>query len=141
MEIKKFKEKLIAFDLLNDVVNATDMAKVYNKKPADFLRLKETKAFIDALKSDMNEIHITYETVKGRHSDGRSQGTWMGELLAIKFAAWLDPNFELFIYKVFQNELKTAIDNLVNKNKRQQLELDYFWDKEDNTDLYGDMTE
>lgn len=134
MEIKKFENSLIAFDLNNDRVNATDMAKAYNKRPTDFLRLKETKAFIDALISDVSENHFTYETVKGQHSDGRSQGTWMGEILALKFAAWLDPNFELFVFKTFRGVLK-------EKLKSQQYQLDYFWDKQDNNDLYGNMTE
>jgi hypothetical protein len=136
MEIQKFKDQLIAFDCNTNTINATDMAKAYDKKPADFLRLESTKAFIEALENDMSENHITFISVKGRHSDGRTQGTWMGELLALKFASWLNPEFELFIFKTFRSVLYDLINEERAKNLKQQRELDYFWDKEDQSDLY-----
>lgn len=132
MEIKKFKEKLIAFDVENDQVNATDLLKAYNesklpnqsnKMIADYLRLKSTKEYKEVLESDMG-IPIL-KVNKG----GINQGTWMHRLLAYDFAAWLSAKFRLFVFKVF--------DQAINeKLKNQQRQLDYFWDKSDQKDLY-----
>lgn len=133
MEIKRFEDQLIAFDFDKEMVNATDMARLYNKKPADFLRLDTTQNFIKELKSDVSQTHIKdnqiVTTIKGRFSDGRMQGTWMNEILALKFAAWLNPKFEVFIYRTFRNVLN-------EKFKYQQYQLDRLWDKEDQKDLY-----
>lgn len=134
MEIKKFNKQLIAFDFNDKMVNATDMAKKYNKRAIDFLKLKQTGEFIEALNNDVipnnNVINQIVKTYKGGNVAKVKQGTWMCELLAIKFAAWLDPNFEIFIYKTFQDVIK-------NKLKQQQYQLDYFWDKSDQKDLYS----
>jgi hypothetical protein len=133
MNIEKFNSSLIAFDFDNEMVNATDMAKNYAKRPVDFLKLESTEAFIKALKSDVSQNNNTnFEpviTVKGNYSDGRSQGTWMCKLLAYKFASWLEPEFEVFVYRTFENVINERLKN-------QQRQLDYFWDKEDIKDIY-----
>ena len=48
MEIKKFENELIAFDFDKEMVNATDMAKKFNKRPIDFLK-KSNLLFFDGL--------------------------------------------------------------------------------------------
>lgn len=57
----------------------------------------------------------------------------MCEKLALDFASWLDFEINDFIYDTF-------LDTLNDKLKTQQSQLDYFWDKEDHQDIYGDMT-
>lgn len=133
MEIKKFENSLIAFDFESEIINANDMSKPFKKRPVDFLKLESTKAFIDTLECEVNKNNITdfkaVTTIKGNYSDGRSQGTWMCRLLALKFAAWLDPRIEIFVYSVFDKYMKEKLEN-------QQRQLDYFWDKSDQKDLY-----
>lgn len=133
MEIKKFENSLIAFDIEGEFVNATDMAKKYKKRPVDFLRLDATKAFIDALESEVCLQHNTdfqsVKVIKGKYSDKREQGTWMHKTLALKFAAWLEPKLEVFIYMTFEKTIKERLEN-------QQRQLDYWWDKSDQNDLY-----
>jgi hypothetical protein len=140
VEIKKFENSLIAFDLDSDMVNATDMARIYKKRPIDFLKLDSTKAFIDALESDVSQNHIDdfqiVTTIKGGRQDGKSQGTWMCKLLAYKFASWLDPKFEVFIYRVFNEVVENFKKEVAEKLENQQRQLDYFWDKSDQNDLY-----
>jgi hypothetical protein len=135
MNIEKFKDKLIAFDFENEMMNATDMLKSYpNKRMNDFLKTEETKNFISAMESDndLNRVTEIQPVIisKGNYSDKRSQGTWMHRILAYKFAAWLDPEFELFVYKVFDKVIKEKLE-------WQQRQLDYFWDKEDQKDIYN----
>ena len=69
-------------------------------------------------------------TVRGGNISKIPQGTWMHKLLAYKFAAWLNPKFELFIYKTFDEIIQ-------NKLRYQQMQLDFFWDKSDQNDLYS----
>ena len=133
MEIKKFENSLIAFDFEKEMVNATDMAKKFGKRPNDFLQIDATKAFIKELESDTTvTCNVDFQavvTVKGGNISKISQGTWMHRLLAYKFAAWLSPKFELFVYKTFDETIQTKLKN-------QQRQLDYFWDREDQKDLY-----
>jgi len=128
MEIKKFNESLIAFDFDNEIVNATDIIKLFpEKRMGDYLRLKSTKEFISVLESDMG---IPVTLVK---QGGLQQGTWMHRLLAYDFAAWLSPEFRLFVYKTFDEVINTRIKYL-------QIQNDRLWDKSDINDTYGDMT-
>ena len=124
MEIKKFENSLIAFDFDNEMVNATDIIKLFpEKRINNFLRNQQTIDFINELEGD---VLISATIVK---QGGVEQGTWMHRLLAFKFAAWLNPKFELFVYKTFDETIQ-------NKLKSQQRQLDYFWDKQDLKDLY-----
>ena len=91
------------------MINATQMAKPYKKRTNDFLRLSQTKAFIEAMEKrygiSRNEILRVVQA-----GDAKLQGTWMNERLALKFAAWLDADFELWVYD-------TIIDLVTNKNE------------------------
>jgi hypothetical protein len=124
MEIKIFENRLIAFDFDNNMINATDMLKNYpNKRMNDFLIRKDVKAFIEVLESK------TGIPVLNKKHGGHGHGTWMHKLLAYKFASYLDPKFEVFVYMAF--------DEFINsKFRNQQRQLDYFWDREDIRDLY-----
>jgi hypothetical protein len=93
------------------------------KKMNNFLRTQQTKDFIKALES------VALKSVTVIKQGGTAQGTWMHKLLAYKFAAWLNPEFELFVYSTFDKFMKEKIEN-------QQRQLDYFWDKSDQKDLY-----
>ena len=73
----------------NVMVNATQMAKAFGTKPADWLRTEQSKRMIDAIaelqkcnSSDL--VQVTY---------GDDGGTWMHEDVALVFAQWLSPSF------------------------------------------------
>lgn len=81
----------------NVFVNASEMARQFNKLPADFLRLKQTEEFINSISTRYGIPHIAIlQTVKGGLNN---QGTWMHEKLALKFASWLNSDFELWVYE------------------------------------------
>lgn len=127
MEIKKFENSLIAFDFESEYINATDMLKAFpEKRMNNFLRLEQTKLFIKSMESD---TLFSASKILVVQKGGINQGTWMHKLLAYKFAAWLNPEFELFVYSVFDKFMKEKFEN-------QQRQLDYFWDKEDRDDIY-----
>lgn len=119
MSIKQFnyEGKPISFEFKdgNKMINATEMAKPFKKRINDFLRLKNTKDYIillDIRYSDSrygnsrNGKRETLRVVQGGSPE--LQGTWMDEKLALKFAAWLSPAFELWVYDRIQELLTTG---------------------------------
>lgn len=99
----------------NKMINATQMAKPFGKPVGNFLRLKETKEYISLLEERYSDVNIAREAlrvVKGGDASEGLQGTWMDEKLALKFAAWLSPRFELWVYDRIQELLTTGETNL-----------------------------
>lgn len=98
----------------NKMVNATHMARPFpGKKVADFLRLKNSKDYITLLEQRYGNSHIApkrevLRVIKGGDASEGLQGTWMDEKLALKFAAWLAPAFELWVYDRIQELLTTG---------------------------------
>lgn len=78
------------------MVNATEMAKPFGKRPAKWLELPTTKAFLQSLcevrKSDITTFVVT---AKG-NSTTFEQGTWLHEDVALEFARWLSPAFAIW---------------------------------------------
>lgn len=82
----------------NLMVNATQMAKIFEKRIDHFLRSDHANAFINALEFTPfggNSVGLKREEII--QTKGQS-GTWMHRILALKFAAWLDPNFEVWVF-------------------------------------------
>lgn len=89
----------------NVMVNATQMAKVFEKRIDHFLKSDHTKEFINAL--EFTPFGGNSEPLKREdiiQTKGQS-GTWMHRILALKFAAWLDPKFEVWVF--------TTIDKII----------------------------
>lgn len=79
------------------MVNATEMAKPFGKLVGDWLRLKTTTEFTEALSTDMQiPISALIQVVKGGNNE---QGTWMHEDVALEFARWLSPAFAIWCNK------------------------------------------
>lgn len=75
------------------MVNATEMIKAFpEKRINNFLRNEQTESFVELLESK------TLKSVLAVNHGGRNPGTWMHQKLALKFAAWLSPDFELWVY-------------------------------------------
>lgn len=80
------------------MVNATQMAKPFGKRPAKWLELPSTKEFLSKLiairKSDTDMV----VTESGGASGGKKGGggTWMHEDVALEFARWLSPEFAIW---------------------------------------------
>lgn len=74
------------------MVNATQMAKAFGKKPQDYLRLESTQEFINEYMVENLVTGNPVTVVQG----GKEQGTWMHEDIALDFARWLSPKFALW---------------------------------------------
>lgn len=121
--IKKFEyeSNVISFEFEdgNNMINATEMAKPFKKLVADFLRLKNTKEYIGILENDRyGNSHIAKKKEILRVVKGGAnldlQGTWMNEKLALKFASWLAPQFEAWVYDRIHELLKTGKTEIEN---------------------------
>jgi len=73
--------------------NATKAAELYGKKPHNWLKLKETRDYIERLCRFLNatQNHII-KTKKGKYNGG----TWLHPRLAVPFARWLDMDFAIW---------------------------------------------
>lgn len=79
------------------MVNATQMAKTFNKRVTKWLELPSTQEFLQTL-SEVRKSGITQlvATRRGNFADKREQGTWMHEDVALEFARWLNPLFAIW---------------------------------------------
>ena len=126
-----YQETQIHFLLQNEgqvMVNATEMAKAFGKRIDVFLKTEPTKAFISVLQftpTGGNSEPITLEKIiqtKGH------MGTYFHRILALKFAAWLDPQFELWVYShieevLFGNYKKHWDAHLVQEKAKDTMEV------------------
>jgi len=106
----------------NVMVNATEMAKLFNKEVRSFLRLEGTKLFVKALieKENTKQYNIEDVIFDRTHLHGQKQekdifyttnkATFMHKKLALKFAAWLDVRFEIWVFDI--------IDSIINGNAK-----------------------
>ena len=89
----------------NVMVNATEMAKVFGKRVDVFLKSDHATEFMKLLEFPPNGVNS--DPLKKEEiilTKGQS-GTWMHRILALKFAAWLNPAFELWVYKTIDELL------------------------------------
>ena len=121
-----YQETQIHFSLQNEgnvMVNATEMAKLFNKRLDHFLKADHTKAFMKALEFTPNGVNSDNEqTPNGGRSENKlpdisgsldktiidsrgHMGTYFERRLALKFAAWLSPKFEVWVFSTLDNIL------------------------------------
>ena len=119
-----FEGHTISFDFDSDekvMVNATEMAKVYKKDVYNFLKQNGTKSYIEAYTQTCNyrfgdEFSPNGKLVKVVRG-GEHNGTWMERSVALKFAAWLNPHFEVWVYRTIDEIMFGDYDRLRKKMK------------------------
>jgi hypothetical protein len=102
--------------------NVTEVLKKYpNKRASDWWKSKDVEEYASKIANKLNvDISTLYQTTQGRGGQ-----TIIHDRLAILFARWIDADFAI-----------ACDDFILNHIKSQQSQLDYFWDKEDQKDLY-----
>ncbi len=75
------------------MVDATQMARPFGKRPANWLASQQAKELITSL-SAVTGIQVTDLVIVSQ--GGSIQGTWMHEDVALLFAQWLSPEFYLW---------------------------------------------
>ena len=85
---------------LNDLHRASGGNPIH--APSQFLRLKGTKDFVSVLDSHNVNMHSALEIING----GTNQGCYAAEKLVYKYAAWINPEFEVKVYDTFDKVVK-----------------------------------
>lgn len=118
-----YQDTQIAFVLGNDknvMVNATEMAKAFGKRTSDFLQNQSTIEFIKQVELTLKSVNSDLKMYENR---GQS-GMYFERRLALKFAAWLDVEFEVWIYNVIDDILfgsaKAVGKKLTEKEKAKK---------------------
>ena len=130
MEIVKFNynDQQISFqpeDGRKLMVNATEMAKAFDKKVNHFLENEGTQNFINACLKSRNSGFLGIEKETDLLDSKQKSGTWMHRVLALKFAAWLNPDFEVWVYSTIENlifgNFKRLEESLKQSAKRKAM--------------------
>jgi hypothetical protein len=129
-----YQDTQIAFVLGNEknvMVNATEMAKAFGKRTKDFLANQSTKDFIfeveQTLKSVRSENNQTPNGAQIIIDNRGHMGIYFERRLALKFAAWLDVKFEVWIYNVIDDILfgsAKAVGKKLTEKEKAKKELD-----------------
>jgi hypothetical protein len=77
-------------------VNLTQMCKVNGKRLDNYLRLEQTKRYLQELECSLTSEVSLLESKKGKFSDGSEQGTWGHPLLALNLARWISAEFAVW---------------------------------------------
>ena len=84
----------VLFDTKDDVmVNATQLAKIYGKRPNDYLSLPATNQLINAI---TRKYGIAENQLVRTERGGVAPGTWMHRLIVVDFCQWLDIDLKLW---------------------------------------------
>jgi len=111
------------------MVNATEMAKIFDAEIAHFMQNQGTQKFIQACLNTRNSEFLGVKKESDLYTSVQKSGTWMHRILALKFAAWLDPNFEVWVYRLIDqllfgdyNELKASVkESATRRSKIEKL--------------------
>lgn len=93
--------------------NATVAAKVFGKRPENWLRTAETKSYIEAVaRKSVTEQNQLVKVVQG--GTPNEQGTWLHPKLGIPFARWLNPDFAVWADEQVELILRGSLPSIPN---------------------------
>jgi len=126
-EVVLFKLKLLNNEILpiqvrkDGCINATQLCKAGNKLIGDYIRLDDTKSFLEALKLNMGNpiIELIY-TKQGRYG-----GTWVHRKVAYHLAQWVSPYFAVQVTNWLDELLLTGKVELGKEKSNEELDNIY----------------
>ncbi|HEC5301915.1 TPA: KilA-N domain-containing protein [Enterobacter asburiae] len=93
------------------------------QRPSQFLRSAQVKRFIKAMKGRVQKSTLEQIQPLKVINGGGEPGVWAAELLAIRYAAWIKPEFEIRVYETFRESVLNGIGNM-NRLNRLDLLID-----------------
>ncbi|EOT0230467.1 KilA-N domain-containing protein [Enterobacter hormaechei] len=91
-----------------------------SQRPNKFIRSATVKRFVSALDSRGQKCRLEENQSLNIVNGGVNQGVWAAELLAIRYAAWIRPEFEIRVYETFR---EAVLNGLSNMNRLNRLDL------------------
>lgn len=119
VKVRQDSEGRYSLNDLHKAAMATGKATM-SQRPGAFLQSAAIGGFIEALDSDATMI-ASVKAIKG----GKNQGTYAAELVAIRYAGWIDPSFEIKVYSTFQAVAKGEIQKAIDIATRQTIKDEY----------------
>lgn len=111
----------------NLMVNATEMARIFDRQINHFMDTDSTRRFIEACLNSRNSGNLGVKKESDLFVSKQKSGTWMHRILALKFAAWLDPNFEVWVWRLIDQLLFAdyhALKQSVKKSGTRRSKID-----------------
>jgi hypothetical protein len=102
----------------------------------DFLSNQDTKDFIVECLNNGNSRFLRVEKEEDLVKSSQKSGTWMHRVLALKFAAWLNPAFELWVYRTIDEILFGTLAETelsIERTVTLQSEMELLVKKQDKT--------
>ena len=96
----------------NVMVNATQMAKAFGTKPADWLRNEQAQRMINAIAVSQKCDTADLVVVKQGGNNPEERGTWMHEDVALEFARWLSPSFAIWCNDRIKELIKNGVSDI-----------------------------
>lgn len=106
------------------MVNATQMAKPFGKRPANWIKTQQAKDLLEAVSGVKKVVPTDLQLVV---NGGKRYGTWFQEDVALCFAQWLSPEF----YVLCNDKLKELLAKGISKNAGMRFKtvkgIKYLW--------------
>jgi hypothetical protein len=119
-------------------INVTNLCKAGGKQFRDWNRLVKTKAFLQALSTDVLISTSVLIHINKGGNDKNNQGTWVHPQIAINIAQWISPKFDVkvsgWVYEIMMTG-KVDITNtksfkeLQRQNKTKDIKIQYLTKK------------
>ena len=106
-QVLKYNDQEVEFEFNNQnvMVNATEMAKIFGKDLHQFTKSDHAQRFIQSCLKPANAGLFGIFSEADLIVSKQKSGTWMHRILALKFAAWLDSDFEVWVYATIETLL------------------------------------
>ena len=105
------------------MINATEMAKPFGKRPGKWLELPSTKEFLRTLSTIRKSDSEFVKTINGGTTE-KGKGTWMHEDVALEFARWLSPAFAIWCNDRIKELLLNGTVSVNTPKKKEETPID-----------------
>lgn len=117
--VNNFDISLFEIDKTKNLVNLTKIANYFNKRVSKWRELPSTQRFLSAF-FDLNPESENLVVVNGGNT---GNGTWASSKIALKFAEWISPEFEVFCNSKLDELFKTGKTELTKPKELSRLEI------------------
>ena len=123
IEIYKMKNGVdveVAFSDSNKYMRISNIATDSGKQASDWLRLKSTKDYIEALETSLcsQTGNSPFDNITGKlviaRKGGRDAGTWIHPKLIVEFARWVESEFAIWCNDIIESVMSGETVSLEN---------------------------